>query len=157
MQFSTVVTEVPGTAIPETAGSPKKGGSTGGGVTAPTFITTIVPVSTGPTGGFGAGSGSLDIASTTTGTLMTTGLLAIGVGSSGGEATSFGGGSGSATNYFGTAGGLGSGASTSEGAAAGTTSFEVTNGIFTGTGGATANFNNQGSGMFGSSQTLLFP
>jgi hypothetical protein len=30
----------------------------------------VVPVSTGPTGGFGAGSGALEIANTTTGTLF---------------------------------------------------------------------------------------
>jgi hypothetical protein len=156
VQFNTVVTEVPGTAIPETS---SKGGSTGGGVTPSTFITTVVPVSTGPTGGFGAGSGALDIASTTTGTLMTTGAdnVASGVGSSGGEATNFGGGSGSATNFFGTAGGLGSGAGTGAAAAAGITEMDATNAIFTGTGGATGNFNNQGSGVFGASQTLAFP
>jgi hypothetical protein len=158
VQFSTVVTEVPGTAIPETAGSPKKGGSTGGGVTAPTFITTVVPVSTGPTGGFGTGSGTLDIASTTTGTLMApTGLVAVGVGTSGGEATSFGGGSANGANFFGSAGGLGSGAGTGAAAAAGITEMDATNAIFTGTGGATGTFNNQGSGIFGTSQTLAFP
>jgi hypothetical protein len=157
VQFNTVVTEVPGTAIPGTSGSPKKGGSTGGGVSPPTFITNVVPVSTGSTGGFGAGSGSLDIKSFTTGTLMNDDEMSIGIGSSGGEATNFGGGSGSATNIFGSAGGLGSGAGTGEAAAAGTTSMEYTNGIFTGTGGANSNFNNQGSGFFGKSQSLAFP
>jgi hypothetical protein len=155
VQFNTVITEVPGSPIPETFA---KGGSTGGGVSPSTFVTTVVPVSTGPTGGFGSGSGSLDIASTTTGTLMnSTAAGGVGVGTSGGEATNFGGGSGSATNFFGTAGGLGSGAGTGAAAAAGLTEMEATNGIFTGTGGATSNFNNQGSGFFGKSQTLTFP
>ena len=158
VQFNTVVTEVPGTPIPELFGGSKKGGSSGGGVTPPTFITTIVPVSTGPTGGFGNGSGGLNIASTTTGTLKEdTGLAGVGVGSSGGTATNFGGGSGSATNFFGTAGGLGAGAGTGAANAAGDTKFDKTNGIFTGTGGSTGNFANMGSGLFGTPQTLTFP
>jgi hypothetical protein len=157
VQFNTVITEVPGTPIPELFGGSKKGGSTGGGVTPPTFITTIVPVSTGPTGGFGTGSGGLNIASTTTGTLMGTMAMQIGVGSSGGTATNFGGGSGSATNFFGTAGGLGSGAGTGAANAAGNTKMDTMNGIFLGTGGATGNFANQGSGIFGTPQTLTFP
>jgi hypothetical protein len=52
-------------------------------------------------------------------------------------------------------GGLGSGAGTGAAAAAGNTG--MTNGIFTGMGGATGNFNNQEFGVFGTSQTLLFP
>jgi hypothetical protein len=154
VQFNTVVTEVPGDPIPETFA---KGGSTGGGVTPSTFVTTVVPVSTGPTGGFGTGNGSLQIDSTTTGYLGNTAEGSLGAGSSGGEATNFGGGSATAAHFFGSAGGLGSGAGIGAAAAAGITEMDVTNGIFTGTGGATGNFNNQGSGIFGSSQTLTFP
>jgi hypothetical protein len=73
----------------------------------------------------------------------------IGTGSSGGVATNFGGGSGSGTNLFGTGMGLGSGAGTGAAAGLGNTKFDVMNGIFTGTGGATGNFANQGSGIFG--------
>jgi hypothetical protein len=156
VQFNTVVTEIPGSAIPATSGSPKKGGTTGGGVSPPTFVTTVVPVSTGPTGGFGSGSGALNVESTTTGTLKG-GVTTIGTGSSGGAATNFGGGMGSASNIFGTAGGLGSGAGTGGAAATGNTKFDTTNGIFTGTGGATGNFNNQGSGIFGTNGVLAFP
>jgi hypothetical protein len=156
VQFNTVVTEIPGTAIEGTSGSPKKGGTTGG-VSPPTFITTIVPVATGPTGGFGAGSGSFEIDSTTSGMLIGDSDYGIGVGSSGGEATNFGGGSGSATNFLGSAGGLGSGASTGYAEASGGTKYDTENGIFTGTGGATGGFSNQGAGFFGKSQSLAFP
>jgi hypothetical protein len=159
VQFNTVVTEVPGSPIPETFGSPKKGGSSGG-FTPPTFVTTVIPVSTGPTGGFGSGSGALDIASTTTGTLIaeTTTGLSTGTGSSGGEATSFGGGMGSGTTFLGTAGGLGSGAATGAGATAGNTKNDQVGGIFAGASDATGNFGNQGSGNFGGRPTTLaFP
>jgi hypothetical protein len=80
-------------------------------------------------------------------------------GSSGGEATTFGGGMGSASNFFGTAGGLGSGAGTGTGAAAaaGNTKFDLTNGIFTVTGGAAGNFDNQGFGIFGTTGALAIP
>jgi hypothetical protein len=149
VQFNTVVTEVPGTPIPPTSsGGSKKGGSTGGGVTPPTFITTVVPMSTGPTGGFGFGNGLLSIGSTTGGTLMGN-LTQIGIGSSGGTANNFGGGMASATNYFGTAGGLGSGAGSGVVAAAGNTKFDMLNGIFLATGGTDGSFTNQGSGLFG--------
>jgi hypothetical protein len=158
VQFNTVTTEIPGSAI-TIPGSPKKGGSSGG-FSPPTFITTVVPVSTGPTGGFGSGNGAIDITSTTTGTLMANEITdtSIGTGSSVGKATSFGGGMGSATNYFGTAGGLGSGAATGAAATAGSTKFDMVNGIFTGASDATSNFGNQGSGIFGGRPTTLaFP
>jgi hypothetical protein len=158
VQFNTVVTEVPGTAIPATFGSPKKGGTTGGGFNPSTFVTTVTPVSTGPTGGFGFGSGGLDIASTTTGTIKDDNTaVAIGTGSITGGGTSFGGGMGTSTNFFGTAGGLGSGAGTIGATATGTSKDDQTNGIFTGTGGATGNFNNQGQGIFGNSNVIAFP
>jgi hypothetical protein len=85
VQLNTVTIEVPGSAT-STSGSPKNGGASSG----PTFVTNEVPVSTGPTGGFGAGSGALNITSTTTGTIGSQ-LIAynnIGYGSSVGEATS---------------------------------------------------------------------
>jgi hypothetical protein len=65
IQFNTVTTEIPGVAI-VTLGSPKTGGNA---ISAPTFVTTVVPVSTGPTSGFGSGAGALSVVSTTTGTL----------------------------------------------------------------------------------------
>jgi hypothetical protein len=154
VQFNTVVTEVPGDPIPETFA---KGDSTGGGVTPSTVIATVVPVSTGPTGGFGTGSGSLEIDSYTTGYLNNAAACSLGAGSSGGEATNFGGGSATAANFFGSAGGLGSGAGIGAAAAAGITEMDVMNAIFTGTGGATGNFNNQGSGIFGTNGVLTFP
>jgi hypothetical protein len=151
--FNTVITEVPGTTIPETFA---KGGSTGGGVTPPTFTTTITPFLTGPTGGFGTGSGSLQIDSTTTGTLMGD-ATTVGTGSSDGAGTSFGGGTAIGANLFGSAGGVGSGTSTIAAAGSGNTEMDATNGIFTGTGGATGDFNNQGSGIFGTNGVLTFP
>jgi hypothetical protein len=157
VQFNTVVTEVPGTAIEGTSGSPKSGGSSGGGVSPPTFITTVVPVATGPTGGFGAGSGSFEIDSTTSGMLYSDSDYGIAVGSSGGEATNFGGGSGSATNFLGSAGGLGSGTSSGYAEASGGTKYDSDYGIFSGTGGATGGFSNMGLGFFGKSQSLAFP
>jgi hypothetical protein len=63
----------------------------------------------------------------------------------------------SATNDFGTASGLGSGAATGVAAAAGSTKFDPINGIFTSAGGATGNFNNQASGVFGTTETLYSP
>jgi hypothetical protein len=152
--FNTVTTQVPGAAFAIKKSS-KKGGSSSGFAPS-TFTTVVTPFSTGPTGGFGTGSGALDIKSTTTGTLLgeTAMMVTIGTGSSGGEATNFGGGMGSATNYFGSVGGLGSGAGTSAAAASGTTKFDDTNGIFTGTGFATGNFNNQGAGIIGTNGVL---
>jgi hypothetical protein len=109
IQFQSVVTGVPGSAI-AAFGSSKRGSSSGGGGCNPsTFVTTLVPVQTGPTGGFGAGSGLLDIASTTTGMKMM-GMFNGGAGSSVGTAANFGGGTEATTSLFGTAGGLGSGA-----------------------------------------------
>jgi hypothetical protein len=120
-------------------------------VTTEVLGTTIVPVGTGPTGGFGSGSGSLNIASMTDGTLMVVGPGdALGTGSSVGTGTNFGGGSAIASNYFGSAGGVGSGEATSGGTATGTTKEDTTNGIFTGTAGAVVSFNNDGTGIFGS-------
>jgi hypothetical protein len=153
--FDTVVTEIPGSAIPQ-QGSPKGGPKTGSfGFSDPTFVTTMVPVLTGPTGGFGSGIGVLGVSGTTTGTVL--GNTTIGTGSSGGAATNFGGGMASATNLFGTAGGLGSGAGTGAAAAAGNTMLDLIGGTFTGVGGATGTFNNQGSGIFGTNGVLAFP
>jgi hypothetical protein len=64
---------------------------------------------------------------------------------------------GMSTNYFGTAGGLGSGASTGAATGVGTTKLDLIGGTFTGTGGAVGNFNNQGSGIFGTNGVLAFP
>jgi hypothetical protein len=156
IQFNTVTTEIPGVAI-VTLGSPKTGGNA---ISAPTFVTTVVPVSTGPTSGFGSGAGALSVVSTTTGTLRGESggpMFNEGTGSSGGAATNFGGGMGSGTNLFGTASGLGSGASTGVAAAAGSTKFDPVNGVFTAAGGATGNFNNQASGVFGTAATPYFP
>jgi hypothetical protein len=162
--FNTVVTEVPGSPIPATFKSSKKGGSSGGGVGPPTFITTVTPVSTGPTGGFGNGNGNLNIAGTTEGTLASiSATVPVGkaVGSISGKATNFGGGMASATNFFGTAGGLGSGAGTGAASGSGDTSLALTPitdiGSFTGTGGATGNFDNSGSATFGTPGTLFIP
>jgi hypothetical protein len=166
VRFSTVVTEIPGAAIPATyspnrgKGKGKGGGgyggySGGGGFSPSTFVTTTIPYSTGPTGGFGAGNGALNIASTTTG--MQNVGTGTGVGSSVGTATNFGGGMGTATNYFGTAGGLGSGTGSGSASGVGNTKLDPTNGIFTGTGGAVGNFDNNGQGIFGSNGVLAFP
>jgi hypothetical protein len=153
VNFNAVTTEVPGSAI-QTFGSPKKG-KLSSGFSDPTFVTTVVPVSTGPTGGFGTGSGSLDIASTTTGTLL--GDDAVGTGSSTGTATNFGGGEGTGLNYFGSAGGLGSGTGTGTGTGSGNTAADPTGGTFTGTGTAIGNFDNGGFGIFGTNGVLGFP
>jgi hypothetical protein len=158
VQFNAVVREVPGEAYEGKSGSPKSGGSSGGGVSPSTFVTTFVPVSTGPTGGFGAGSGSLDIDLTTQGNLMSSPEEEIGTALFTGEATNFGGGSASAQNLFGSAGGLGSGASTGAAIAAGIAAEEDESANFIGTGGAESNFINQGSGIFGGSNGVLsFP
>jgi hypothetical protein len=156
--FNTITTEIPGSAIEASGGSSKGGGSAGGGVSDPTFITTVVPVSTGPTGGFGLGSGGLGILTSTTGTLL--GNTTVGAGSSVGAATTFGGGMGTSTNYFGTAGGLGSGAGSGAAAAVGTTMLDVIGGTFITAGTATGAFNNQGIGIFGASardSIIAFP
>jgi hypothetical protein len=52
---------------------------------------------------------------------------------------------------------LGSGNGTIAATGSGTTLKDATNGIFTGTGGATGSFFNQGSGIFGTAQTLPIP
>jgi hypothetical protein len=75
VQFNTTTTIVEGTAIPGASG--KNGAAT---FSKPTTTVTVTPVSTGPTGGFSFGLGSLDISSTSTGTLM--GANAEGAGSS---------------------------------------------------------------------------
>jgi hypothetical protein len=112
--------------------------------------------STGPTGGFGSGSGSLGIESDTTGTLMGD-PTTIGTGSSGGKATNYGNGKATGYNYFGSAGGIAGGTGTIAAAGSGNTKADVTNGVFTGSGSADGNFDNQGSGLFGVSATLTFP
>jgi hypothetical protein len=126
---------------------------------APTVITTIVPVSTGPTGGSGLGRGSFNIVSGTTGTLV--GLTDSGTGSSVGTATTYGEGMGSATNYFGTAGARGYGAGSATAVAAGSTANnDPSQGFFTSTGALNANFNNEASGYFGNNDRnsiLTFP
>jgi hypothetical protein len=107
----------------------------------------------GPTGGFGAGSGGLDIASTTEGINDNYGFNR-GYGpnveaSSVGAAANFGGGMGTATNVFGTAGGLGSGASS--GAATGLGDLKYSGNVydqyFDGAGNANVNFNNVGQAL----------
>jgi hypothetical protein len=148
--FKAVTRTIPGTAI-ESQGS-KKGGST---LSLPTTVTNFVPFSTGPTGGFGAGTGGININSGSTGTLM--GIATIGSGSSTGGATSFGGGSGTASNDFGSAGGLGSGAATGDAIGGGTTTLDQVNGMFTGLGTSNTNFNNAGSGSFGRGGSITFP
>jgi hypothetical protein len=158
VQFNTVVTEVPGTAYEGTSGSPKSGGSTGGGISPSTFVTTQVPVMTGPTGGFGAGSGSLDIKSFTTGASKNDDYYEIATGTSAGEATTFGGGNAQAETFFGSASGLGSGAATGYTEATGSAAYQQDDyATFTAAADTTAIFNNVGTGIFGQSGTLAFP
>jgi hypothetical protein len=153
--FNSVTTTIPGVAILGGRGGSKKGGSSGGGFTPPTTSTVVTPFSTGPTGGFGSGVGTLTISNTADGTVM--GMEATGTSSVTGNAKTFGGGQGQSTNYFGSAGGLGSGVGTGAGTAGGTTKNDITNGIFAGVGTATGNFNNAGSGLFGAAGALSFP
>jgi hypothetical protein len=154
VNFNAVTTEIPGTAI-MVQGSPKKGGSFSG-FSDPTFMTIYVPVSTGPTAGFGTGSGALNILSMTTGTLSGD-MNTAGTGMSTGAATNFGGGQGTGINYFGQAGGLGSGTGTGAGTGAGNTAMDTVGGMFTGMGSAIGNFNNGGFGSFGTNGALTFP
>jgi hypothetical protein len=132
-------------------------GSFGGGIS-PVRFNALGPYSTGPTGGFGAGSGSLDILGTTAGDSQSTFEDVIGTGVFTGEATNFGGGSAQSQNLFGSAGGLGSGAGTGKADAAGISAEEDEGAPFVGTGGAASNFYNQGSGIFGGGNgALSFP
>jgi hypothetical protein len=133
----------------------KKGGSSSG-FSDPTFTTTYVPVSTGPTAGFGVGSGALNILSMTTGTLAG-GSTTIGTGTNTGTGTSSGGGQGTGFNFFGKAGGLGSGSATGTGTGSGNTAMDTVGGVFTGMGNATGFFNNGGFGSFGTNGVLTFP
>jgi hypothetical protein len=152
VQFNTVTTTIPG--IPASGGSSKKDSS--GGSTDPTFVTTVIPVSTGATGGTASGSGSFNINSGATGKLSYYG----GTGSSTGKATNFGGGSSTATNALGSAGGLASGAGTGAASGGGTvTAMMIAGPYYTsdivGTGNSNGNFNNVGSGIFGGSSNVL--
>jgi hypothetical protein len=151
--FTAVTTEIPGTLIVTQGNSPKSGVSTA--YSDPTFSTVNVPSSTGPTGGFGQGGGGINIASTTTGTLM--GNTTTGTVSSTGAGTNFGGGMSSGLNYFGGAGGVGSGAGTGGAAGTGNTMFDLVGGTFTGTGSSISNFGNLGIGVFGANGGLTFP
>jgi hypothetical protein len=160
VQFNTVTTTIPG--VYALSGGSKKGGTNM--ISLPITVTNIVPVSTGPTGGFGTGNGVIDIISSSTGTLMHAMVAAMpmgaaGRGSSTGEATNLGGGSGTATNFFGSAGGLGSGAGTGAATAGGfTIAFSDMTGTFTGAGSSNGNFNNVGFGLFGGNGgSLTFP
>jgi hypothetical protein len=154
VNFNEVTTEIPGTASMVQQGGKKGGFSTV--ISDPTFTTTFNPVSTGPTGGFGTGSGALDITSMTTGTLAG-GATTIGTGTNTGTATSSGGGQGIGFNYFGKAGGLGSGAATGTGTGSGNTAMDTVGGVFTGMGMAVGNFNNGAFGSFGTNGALTFP
>jgi collagen type VII alpha len=156
--FNTVVTEIPGEAYEGTSGSPKKGGSTGGGVSPSTFVTTMVPVSTGPTGGFGAGTGNLEIESFADGASKSDEYTEIGVSSSLGEATTFGGGMAQAQTFFGSASGLGSGAATGYTEASGAAKYQIDEyATFNAAAETTGTFNNVGTGIFGQSGALSFP
>jgi hypothetical protein len=146
--FNTQTVTIPGVA---TSGGGKKGKTT---ISAPTTMTTVTPYSTGPSGGFGSGSGELNISGMAAGTMAAgTGYS---TGTSTGTADNFGGGTGGAGNYFGSAGGTGSGAGSGTGVGGGSTKVD-TAGVFTGTGTATGNFNNGGSGIFGATGAIGFP
>ena len=119
------------------------------------FYSTITPFLTGPTGGFGAGTGTLNIGGTTGGTMMFDGTVAtVGTGSSG---MSFERGEATGANLFSMAGKVGSGTGTVTADSSGTTLKYATSGIFTGTECATGTFNNVGSGIFGTNGELAFP
>jgi hypothetical protein len=148
MQSNTMTTTVEGAAIP--GGGSKNGAAA---FTEPTNTTTVTPVSTGPTGGFSFGPGSLDISSASTGTLMREN--AEGDGSSVGSVTNFGVGIANATNYFGNGGGFGLGAGTRTATGEGIPNFDMVNGMFTGTGTILGNF--AGSGIFGTQGIPTFP
>jgi hypothetical protein len=104
------------------------------------------------TGGFGNGSGALNIASKTGGTLNGD-ATTVGTGTSGGEATSFGEGSASGRNPFGTAGGAARGSVDAADAVSGTTMNVDTAGVFDVSGSVQGNFDNRGSGVFGRTAT----
>jgi hypothetical protein len=164
VNFYSVTTEVPGAACCLYNQKSGKKGGTPTGFAPSTFTTVVTPVSTGPTGGFGSGSGSSDISSTTEGALTDNVLDGGGLpapendgdGFSGGKATNFGEGSASVANFFGSAGGAGKGAGTSEASGTGSTTLDPTGGIFSSSGLVDGSFSNQGSGLFGTTGKLSF-
>jgi len=149
--FNTVIT--PGPLITTTSsGSSKKGGSSTTTVLGPDIVT-VIPTSTGPTGGFGEGSGAINLLSNSQGTA----ILGVSTGSITGAGASTGGGQGQATNFFGSAGGLGSGQISGTDAAGGNSKLDATGASFTGTGSASGSFANQGSGAFGTNSNVGNP
>jgi hypothetical protein len=97
------------------------------------------------TGGFGGGTGALDLSSGATGTGFGTNVNAFG------NAMNFGGGGGQGLNVFGTAGGMGAGAGTGAASGVGTTM----DGVFSVTGTSSSDFNNVGQGFFGGGPVTL--
>jgi hypothetical protein len=95
---------------------------------------------TGPTGGFGGGIGTLDLSSAGTGTGFGTGVNTVSNG------MNFGSGGGRGINIFGIAGGMGAGMGTGAAASMGTTAVD---GVVSSTGTSMSNFNNLGQGFFG--------
>jgi hypothetical protein len=112
----------------------------------------------GPTGGFGTGTGLFDISSLSSGTTGGTGA-GLSSGDSVGTASNFAGASGSGIipNFF-SAGGTGSGASDGTASGTGSTATDPTGASFMGLGTLVGvDFQNFGVGVFGQGGTIPFP